>query len=153
MGSGYVVRFKAGVALSSWPLWFIWAKDCPQTVTLLFDCPGACARRQSPRPNGTEQRPGAPTRLVKRVGVVCLGWWPELSGWSPLTRTGAGGHTERVPAPSLGWEGEGLREELRGRLMRMDCVGLLAFPLLGCACGEPDRQAYQGQSNVTRLCF
>lgn len=26
MSPGCVVRFKAGVALSSWPLWFIWEK-------------------------------------------------------------------------------------------------------------------------------
>lgn len=60
MSPGCVVRFKAGVALSSWPLWFIWEKDCPQKVTLLFDCPGACARRQLQRPSGTGHGPGAP---------------------------------------------------------------------------------------------
>lgn len=35
-------------------------KDCPQMVTLLFDCPGACARRQLQRPSGTGHGPGAP---------------------------------------------------------------------------------------------
>jgi hypothetical protein len=87
---GYMGRLKAGVALSSWPVWFFWGKTAHKQS---FNCPGPCARRQLQSPNGAEHRPRAPG-LCKE---------PEWFAW------GCGQSLAAAPSPHQSRSRETLR--------------------------------------------